>query len=225
MNEKLKKVLVTLGLETAEVKTENVVKLAEQILDNGTIVVSEEFKEGSPIFIKSADSEESEDVALPVGEYTLENGDVLVVEVEGEILSITTPEAEPKEEEAPKEEEVVEAEEEKEDAPAEDNSEGAQEEVQEDDHAAKMADMESRLAKLEEMLAPAEEVMEEEAKEEVKEELSEEVVEPKEEAVELSEEVVFSPEAKTSNNKAGAFKFPKNNVNSALNRVYNRLNN
>ena len=223
MNEKLKKVLVTLGLETAEVKTENVVKLAEQILDNGTIVVSEEFKEGSPIFIKSADSEESEDVALPVGEYTLDNGDVLVVETEGEILSITTPEAEPKEEEEAPAEEAKE--EELEDEPTEEPTEEPKEEVQEDDHAAKMADMESRLAKLEEMLAPAEEVMEEEAKEEVKEELSEEVVEPKEEAVELSEEVVFSPEAKTSNNKAGAFKFPKNNVNSALNRVYNRLNN
>lgn len=222
MNEKLKKVLVTLGLETAEVKTENVVKLAEQILDNGTIVVSEEFKEGSPIFIKSADSEESEDVALPIGEYTLDNGDVLVVETEGEILSITTPEAEPKEEEAPKEEVK---EEELEDEPKEDKSEEPKEEVQEDDHAAKMAEMESRLAKLEEMLAPAEEVLEEDIKEEVKEELSEEVKETKEEATELSEEVVFSPEAKTPSNNNGAFKFPKQNVNSPLNRVYNRLNN
>tara|TARA_R110002049_G_scaffold231384_1_gene403768 strand:- start:619 stop:1284 length:666 start_codon:yes stop_codon:yes gene_type:complete len=221
MNEKLKKVLVTLGLETAEVKTENVVKLAEQILDNGTVVVSEEFKEGSPIFIKSADSEESEDVALPIGEYTLENGDVLVVEVEGEILSITTPEAEPKEEEAPKEEEVVEAEEEKKDEPTEDDSEEPKEEVQEDDHAAKMADMESRLAKLEEMLAPAEEIIEEE----VKEELTKETKETKEEATELSEEVVFSPEAKTPSNNNGTFKFPKNNTNSALSRVYGRLNN
>ena len=222
MNEKLKKVLVTLGLETAEVKTENVVKLAEQILDNGTVVVSEEFKEGSPIFIKSADSEESEDVALPVGEYTLENGDVLVVETEGEILSITTPEAEPKEEEEAPAEEAKE--EELEDEPTEEPTEEPKEEVQEDDHAAKMADMESRLAKLEEMLAPAEEVMEEELKEEVKEELSEEVVETVEEAVELSEEVVFSPEAKTPSNNNGAFKFPQRNVNSALNRVYNRLN-
>lgn len=222
MNEKLKKVLVTLGLETAEVKTENVVKLAEQILDNGTIVVSEEFKEGSPIFIKSADSEESEDVALPIGEYTLDNGDVLVVETEGEILSITTPEAEPKEEEAPKEEVK---EEELEDEPKEDKSEEPKEEVMEDDHAAKMAEMESRLAKLEEMLAPAEEVLEEDIKEEVKEELSEEVKETKEEATELSEEVVFSPEAKTPSNNNGAFKFPKRNVNSPLNRVYNRLNN
>ena len=217
MNEKLKKVLVTLGLETAEVKTENVVKLAEQILDNGTIVVSEEFKEGSPIFIKSVDSEESEDVALPIGEYTLENGDVLVVEVEGEILSITTPEAEPKEEEETPKEEVKE---ELEDEPTEDYSEEPKEEVMEDDHAAKMADMESRLAKLEEMLAPAEEIIEEE----VKEELSEEVVETVEEAVELSEEVVFSPEAKTPSNNNGAFKFPQQNVNSPLNRVYNRLN-
>ena len=221
----LEKVLVTLGLETAEVKTENEVKLAEQILDNGTILVSEEFKEGSPIFIKSADSEESEDVALPIGEYTLENGDVLVVEVEGEILSITTPEAEPKEEEAPAEEEVIEAEEEKKDEPTEEYAEEPKEDAKEDDHAAHMADMEARLAKLEEMLAPAEEVIEEAKEEEVKEELSEEVVETKEEAVELSEEVLFSPEAKTSNNNKGSFKFPKNNVNSALNRVYNRLNN
>ena len=218
MNEKLKKVLVTLGLETAEVKTENVVKLAEQILDNGTVVVSEEFKEGSPIFIKSADSEESEDVALPVGEYTLDNGDVLVVETEGEILSITTPEAEPKEEEAPAEEAK---EEELEDEPTEEPTEEPKEEVQEDDHAAKMAEMESRLAKLEEMLAPAEEVMEEE----LKEELTNETKETKEEATELSEEVVFSPEAKTPSNNNGAFKFPKQNANSPLGRVYSRRNN
>ena len=218
MNEKLKSVLEFLKLSEETVETENVVLLAEEKLENGTVIVAEDFKEGQPVFIKSIDSEESDDVALPVGEYTFENGDVLVVEVEGEILSITTPEAEPKEEEAPAEEAK---EEELEDEPTEEPTEEPKEEVQEDDHAAKMAEMESRLAKLEEMLAPAEEVMEEE----LKEELTKETKETKEEATELSEEVVFSPEAKTPSNNNGSFKFPKQSANSPLGRVYGRRNN
>ena len=207
MNEKLKSVLEFLKLSEETVETENVVLLAEEKLENGTVIVAEEFKEGQPVFIKSVDSEESDDVALPVGEYTFENGDVLVVEVEGEILSITTPEAEPKEEEAPKEEEVVEAEEE---VPAE---EVVSEEPKENDtaqHEAKMLDLEERLAKLEEMLAPAADVVEEEVKEEVKEE------------VQLSEEVNFSPE--TKNTSKGKLHFPKTSGFTTQDRVFAKLN-
>ena len=207
MNEKLKSVLEFLKLSEETVETENVVLLAEEKLENGTVIVAEEFKEGQPVFIKSVDSEESDDVALPVGEYTFENGDVLVVEVEGEILSITTPEAEPKEEEAPKEEEVVEAEEE------EYAEEVVSEEPKENDmaqHEAKMLDLEERLAKLEEMLAPAADVVEEEVKEEVKEE------------VQLSEEVNFSPE--TKNTSKGKLHFPKTSGFTTQDRVFAKLN-
>tara|TARA_R110000796_G_scaffold56033_9_gene130176 strand:- start:608 stop:1240 length:633 start_codon:yes stop_codon:yes gene_type:complete len=207
MNEKLKSVLEFLKLSEETVETENVVLLAEEKLENGTVIVAEEFKEGQPVFIKSVDSEESDDVALPVGEYTFENGDVLVVEVEGEILSITTPEAEPKEEEAPKEEEVVEAEEE------EYAEEVVSEEPKENDmaqHEAKMLDLEERLAKLEELLAPAADVVEEEVKEEVKEE------------VQLSEEVNFSPE--TKNTSKGKLHFPKTSGFTTQDRVFAKLN-
>tara|TARA_R110000744_G_scaffold115745_1_gene216563 strand:+ start:159 stop:803 length:645 start_codon:yes stop_codon:yes gene_type:complete len=211
MNEKLKSVLEFLKLSEETVETENVVLLAEEKLENGTVIVAEEFKEGQPVFIKSVDSEESDDVALPVGEYTFENGDVLVVEVEGEILSITTPEAEPKEEEAPKEEEVVEAEEE---VPAEEVVDGEPKENDMAQHEAKMLDLEERLAKLEEMLAPAADVVEEELTEEVKEEVKEEV--------QLSEEVNFSPE--TKNTSKGKLHFPKTSGFTTQDRVFAKLN-
>ena len=208
MNEKLNKVLNFLTLSSDEAKTEQVVKLAEvKLEDNETILVADEFKEGNPIFIKSTE-EDSENVALPVGEYTLENGDMLVVEVEGEILSITTPSEEPKEEEAPVEE--VEEELAEEETPAE---EPIEEEVP--NHDDKMAQLEARLVALEELLAPAEDLVE--VKEEVEMSKEEVVVE---EVVELSEEVTFSPEATTPNSKEGKFNFPKGMLGNKMGKSY-----
>jgi len=95
----LNKVKEVLGVETPEEQIE--VKLAQAELENGTVIESEEFKEGSEVFIVTED----ERVPLPVGEYKLIDGEALIVEEEGIIKSIG---------EAEVEEEEVEAEEEKE---------------------------------------------------------------------------------------------------------------
>ncbi len=74
------------------------VKLAQQTLMDGvTTVEAEEFAPDYSIGIVTPDGA----IPMPVGEYTLANGDVLVVEVEGIITSIAPGEAEA-EEEAPK---------------------------------------------------------------------------------------------------------------------------
>jgi len=71
------------------------VKLGQTKLKNGTVIEAEEFKEGEAVFIVTED----EKVAMPIGEYEMEDGSVLVVTEEGVIG-------------AAKEEEEVEAEEE-----------------------------------------------------------------------------------------------------------------
>ncbi len=55
------------------------VKLEEMKLENGTIVSAESFEKGKEIFIVTDD----EKVAMPVGEYMLEDSRLVVVEEEG----------------------------------------------------------------------------------------------------------------------------------------------
>ena len=60
-------------------------KLAQQTLDNGTIIEADSFEAGQSVFIVTED----EKVALPIGEYKLEDGSTLIVEEEGVIASIS----------------------------------------------------------------------------------------------------------------------------------------
>ena len=94
----LSKAKELLSIESEEIK------LAQATLENGTVIEADEFAEGKEVFIVTED----ERVALPVGDYKLEDGQVLIVAEEGIISSIGA------EEEAPVEEEVEAAEEEKE---------------------------------------------------------------------------------------------------------------
>jgi hypothetical protein len=92
-----------------EVEAENV-ELAQMKLENGTVLEAESFEAGGEVFIVTED----EKVAVPVGEYELEDGKVLVVTEEGVIAEIkegVTEEEEAAEEEVEaEEEEKVEAE-------------------------------------------------------------------------------------------------------------------
>ena len=109
--EMLKQVKDLLGLEATEVNLEEQdvnleetkeetlatdqveetkVELATMQLENGTTVEAEAFETGNEIFIVTED----EKVALPVGEYTLEDGLKLTVEQEGIIASIGEAEVE-----------------------------------------------------------------------------------------------------------------------------------
>ena len=76
------------------------VKLEEQKLENGTRVEAESFEKGKEIFILTDD----EKVAMPVGEYLLEDGRLVVIEEEGLIADVR----EVSDEVPEKEEEMVE---------------------------------------------------------------------------------------------------------------------
>lgn len=83
-----------LGVELSDIQ------LAELKLENGTVLEADAFESGKEVFIRTED----EKVALPVGEYELEDNRILVVEEEGLIKEIKAEEHE--EEEEKKEEEV-----------------------------------------------------------------------------------------------------------------------
>ena len=60
------------------------VKLEQTKLENGTIIEADSFEEGKEVFIVTDDQK----VALPVGEYILEDTRLLVVEEEGIIADV-----------------------------------------------------------------------------------------------------------------------------------------
>jgi hypothetical protein len=95
--EMLNQVKNLLGVELSDIQ------LAELKLENGTVLEADAFESGKEVFIRTED----EKVALPVGEYELEDNRILVVEEEGLIKEIK---AEEHEEEEEKKEEEVEAE-------------------------------------------------------------------------------------------------------------------
>jgi len=104
------------------------IKLEERKLENGTVIEAESFEKGKEIFIKTDD----EKVAMPVGEYILESGELIVVEEEGVIADVR----EVSDEVPEKEEET------------EDMAEGDDEAVVED-----WAGMEKRIKNLEDAVA------------------------------------------------------------------------
>ena len=182
------------------------VKLEQQTLENGTIIEAESFEVGQEVFIITDD----EKVAVPAGEYQLEDGRILVVNEGGEIAEIGA-----------KEEEEVEA---------------KDEEKQEMEYATKeeLAEVKEMIEEIKAMLEPKEE-MSEEPKEELSKEVeqvevvAEEVVE---EVVEQVKEELSQPavEPLTHNPEANAkrkveFKYAKNRKASVLDRVLNKLNN
>ena len=77
-------------LEEATEESQEKVELAQAKLDNGTILEAEAFEAGNEIFIVTED----ERVAVPVGEYQMEDGQMLVVSEEGIIGEIKSAEEE-----------------------------------------------------------------------------------------------------------------------------------
>ena len=93
--EQLSKIKAIFGIQVA---------LESMKLDNGVEIEAEVFETGKDVFIV----QDGEKIAMPIGEYALEDGKVLVVAEEGIIAEIK--EAAPSEEEAaPAEEELAEA--------------------------------------------------------------------------------------------------------------------
>ena len=115
------------------------VKLEEAKLENGTIVEAESFEKGKEIFIKTDD----ERVAMPVGEYLLEDGKLVIVEEEGLIADLRDPSDEvPAKEDAESEEEET-----------EDLEEKKEEDMEEEADVADWKGMEKRIQNLEDAIA------------------------------------------------------------------------
>ena len=151
----LSKIKTYLGEDTADIveniEQSQVVELAQAKLDNGTVLEAEAFEAGNEIFILTDD----EKVAVPVGEYTMEDGQILVVSEEGIIGEIKSAE----------QEEEVEA--------SEEVSEETELEEVEAEYATKeeLAEVRSMLEEIKAMIEKKEEMSE--VEEQVKEELSE----------------------------------------------------
>jgi hypothetical protein len=117
-------------------------------LDNGTVIEAEAFEANQEVFIVTED----EKIALPVGEYTLEDGRMLVVAEEGVIAEVRDASEEAPAEEAPAEdvvEEVEQAEEEMSYATKEELSDAVEE-------------MKAMIEEIKAMMSPKEEDMSEE---------------------------------------------------------------
>ncbi len=185
----LSKAKELLSIETEEVK------LAQATLENGTVIEAEEMAEGKEVFIVTED----EKVALPVGEYTLEDGQALIVEEEGIIASIG---------EAQEEEE----------APAEEEVEAAEEEEMEYATKAELSEIREMVEEIKSMLEPKEEMSAEELAEEAVEDIVEEV---KEELSEV-EKITHNPEASA---KKELNLFAQKRASSTLDRVLGKFGN
>ena len=202
------------------------VKLEEMKLENGTVVSAESFEKGKEIFIVTDD----EKVAMPVGEYLLEDGRLVVVEEEGSIADVREVSDEVPAKETEEGEEITSdlEEEEKEMADVAD-WEGMEKRIQnlEDAIADLKGDKESKMGEDEEVemeqevsRQPKSRTIKEEFSEELSKELSEEV------KTELSEPaskpIKHNPEGETP--QKTKFEFAKGRFNTTLDRVLNKLN-
>jgi hypothetical protein len=186
------------------------VKLEQAKLDNGTVIEADSFESGVEVFIVTED----EKVALPSGEYILEDGKILVVAEEGVISEIKDAEAE---EETEEEVEEVEA---------------AEEEEESLGYATKeeLAEVKDMIEEIKAMLEPKEDLSEdlgnlltEELAKHEKVELNEVPVEVQAELNEPSAEpIVSNPEV---NKAISKFSVSKNRKSTTIDRVMARLNN
>ena len=175
------------------------VKLEQQTLENGTILEAESFEAGQEIFIVSED----EKIAVPVGEYQMEDGRILVVAEEGLIGEIKAEEEEVEEVEAKEEEEMYATKTELAEVKEMIEEIKAMLEPKEDLSADELGNL------MTEELAKHEKLELSEVPEEVQEELNQPAAEP----------IKANPEVQTKQN----FKFATKRKLSTLDRVMNKI--
>ena len=176
-----------------EIQEEVKVELAQAKLENGTIVESESFKAGDEIFIITDD----EKVAMPVGEYMMEDGKLLVVEEEGIIADYR----------------VV-----SDDVPQKEDQIEEKEELDEEAAVYDWAGMEKRIKNLEDAIADIKSKMGEKedfekVEEQVKQELSE---------TPAAEPISHNPEME---DKKINLKYAQNRKQTSLDRVLSKMYN
>ena len=192
----LSKIKTYLGEDTADIveniEQSQVVELAQAKLENGTVLEAEAFEAGNEIFILTDD----EKVAVLVGEYQMEDGQILVVEEEGIIGEIKSAE---QEEEVEASEEVSE----------ELETETELEEV-EAEYATKeeLAEVRSLVEEIKQMIEKKEEMSE--VEEQVKEELSE---------TPATEAITHNPEPK----QKVSLKYAQNRKQSTFDKVMSKI--
>lgn len=191
-------------------KIKNVLNLSEEVkleqmkLENGTVLEAESFEAGKEVFIVTED----EKVAVPVGEYELEDGKMIVVAEEGVISEIKDAEA------AEEEVEEVEAEEEKKE---EEMAYATKEEL---------AEVKEMVEEIKSMLEPKEEMSADDLGNLMTEELSKHELSevPANVQAELNqpaaEPIKANPEVKQNNVN---FKFAQNRKVSTFDRVLNKI--
>ena len=190
----LSKIKTYLGEDTADIveniEQSQVVELAQAKLENGTVLEAEAFEAGNEIFILTDD----EKVALPIGEYTMEDGQILVVSEEGIIGEIKS--------ESQEEEEEVEA--------SEEVSEELETEEVEAEYATKeeLAEVRSLVEEIKQMIEKKEEMSE--VEEQVKEELSE---------TPATEAITHNPEPK----QKVSLKYAQNRKQSTFDKVMSKI--
>ena len=178
------------------------VKLEEMKLENGTVVMADSFEKGKEIFIKTDD----EKVAMPVGEYLLEDGRLVVVEEEGIIADVREVSDEvPAKENEEGEEITSDLEEEK----KEEMGYATKEEL-----SSAVEEMKSMIEEIKAMVSPKEEMSDDdvELSKNIKEELSAPAAEP----------IKHSPESESAQVEQKVFAQSK--VRTTLDRVLNKLN-
>lgn len=190
----------TLGKIMELLNLQDEIKLESMKLDNGTVIEAEAFEANQEVFIVTED----ERIALPVGEYTLEDGRILVVAEEGVIAEMRdggeeAPAEEPAQEEATEE---VEANEEEE----KEMSYATKEEL-----SAAVEEMKAMIEEIKAMMSPKEEEMAEEVKEEEVEMSTDEPA---------AKPIKHNPETKT----ADMHKFSKGARKDTLSRIFDKLN-
>tara|TARA_R110002111_G_scaffold255724_1_gene322138 strand:- start:296 stop:886 length:591 start_codon:yes stop_codon:yes gene_type:complete len=177
------------------------VKLEEMKLDNGTVVEAESFESGKEIFIVTDDDK----VALPVGEYMMEDSRLLVVEEEGMIADLKDVSDE---------------------VPQEEEAEEETEDLEEEADVADWKGMEKRIQNLEDAIADLKKDKVEASDDAstlksrtVKEEFSAEELssEPAAEAIK------HNPEGETL--KEMKFVYSQNRTETTLDRILNKINN
>jgi len=196
--ETISKIANLLNVELAEEAQE--VALESVKLENGTVLQAEKFEAGEAVFIQTED----ESVALPIGEYELEDGRMLVVAEEGVIAEIRAAgeEKEVVEEEMAEEEEVKE----------EEMAYATKEEL-----GAAMDELKGMIEEVKQMMNPKEEE-EMSAEEQVSEEATEEVEMSAQEPA--AKPIKANPEASVQKDM---MKFAENGRKSTLDRVLAKI--
>ena len=202
------------------------VKLEEQKLENGTRVEAESFEKGKEIFILTDD----EKVAMPVGEYLLEDGRLIVVAEEGIIddMRDVSDDVPQKEEESKDETEDLKYEDEemRDDGKeaAVDDWQGMEKRIKNLEDA--IADLKSKVGEknMEEEVEMEEEVSRQPKSRTVKEEFNEEVNEQLKEELSQPAAAPIKHNPESGNAKKEHFRISPNRKPSTMDYILNQLN-